>query len=283
MIPIASSLIIILLIEISNAVTTLNVFSKYTYNKIFVETGCFEGDGIALALKAGYEIIYSIELSDILYEGCRERFRDNFNVHIIKGDSAIVLRDILSNIDFPSTFWLDGHFSGCCNNAKGETNTPLLKELEAIGNHHIKNHTILIDDARDLEGWYMDFIGIDIVLQKLHAINSLYQIRYENGLIENDVIVASVDTNPSNHRHFSIDIYLNMEGNPIQFYFSAMDLESKSLMLDYCNKFCIKFELAKYAVHDCPEMLLNKSIEIYESRSTALCQGNLCSITEPEL
>lgn len=265
----------------ANSVTTLNVFAKHTYNRVFIETGCFEGDGVALALKAGYDVIYSIELSDILYEGCRERFLEYSSVHIMKGDSAIVLREILSKIDSPATFWLDGHFSGCCNNARGESNTPLLKELEIIGSHHVKNHTILIDDVRDLGSWYMDYIGIDIVLAKLRTVNAAYHIGYENGLVENDVLVASLGTTPSNHRNFSIEIRLHSDVavSPSQFYFSAMDLENRGLMLEYCNKFCVKHELTEAAGPHCHELLLNKSIEIFESHSKNLCQGDYCLAT----
>ena len=57
------------------------------------------------------------------------------------------MSELLPKISEPITFWLDGHWSAG-DTAQGDTNTPLLQELVEISNHHIKNHTILVDDIR---------------------------------------------------------------------------------------------------------------------------------------
>ena len=51
----------------------------------------------------------------------------------------------------PCLFWLDGHYSEGIT-AKGQLNTPILAELNHILNHSIKDHVILIDDARCFNG-----------------------------------------------------------------------------------------------------------------------------------
>ena len=104
-----------------------------------------------LAPKFTFGQIYSIELDAGLCMKARERFTDVPNVNIIQGDSSNILPDILASVKQPCLFWLDGHYSGDIT-AKGDLNTPIKKELERIFAHPIKNHVILIDDARCFTG-----------------------------------------------------------------------------------------------------------------------------------
>jgi len=55
------------------------------------------------------------------------------------------------HVEKPCLFWLDGHYSGG-NTAKGEKETPIMEELRQICAHPVKNHLILIDDAREFTG-----------------------------------------------------------------------------------------------------------------------------------
>jgi len=116
-------------------------------NGVFVETGSYLGDGIQAALNAGFARIISIELSDKYFDICQKRFAHEPRVTLVKGDSAMVLADILRDIQEPITFWLDGHWSAG-DTAKGVHTIPLLQELSAIRGHSVKNHTVLIDDMR---------------------------------------------------------------------------------------------------------------------------------------
>jgi hypothetical protein len=164
-------------------------FSKYP-NPIFLETGSSTGDGIQAALDAGFKKIISIELSDKYFEISKNRFLDNPCVKIYHGDSYKILPDILKDIDENVTFWLDGHHS-CGDTALGDYWAPLIQELVSIKNHHIKRHTILIDDMRCWElpnpvhGFYKDDI-----FNKLIEINPNYKFKYENGYQDNDILVA---------------------------------------------------------------------------------------------
>ncbi len=48
-------------------------------------------------------------------------------------------------IQKPALFWLDAHE---CQIRLNSQNTPIMQELGSIFQHKIKNHIILIDDAR---------------------------------------------------------------------------------------------------------------------------------------
>lgn len=121
-----------------------------TYDiKIFVETGTFLGDMVA-AQKSNFDIIFSIELSNELWLCAKKRFARYPNIIILHGDSGKVLKRVVPLLEKPSLFWLDGHYSGGITQ-KGDSVCPIYNELQAIFNSNIKNHIILIDDARLFE------------------------------------------------------------------------------------------------------------------------------------
>ncbi len=115
--------------------------------KIFIETGTADGDGIQFALGAGFETIYSIELNPVLFEKCKERFKNNSNVNLICGSSEIELPKILEKVDESFVLWLDAHWSG--GEYIGELmDVYLPKELNAIKKYSEKfnDSAIMIDD-----------------------------------------------------------------------------------------------------------------------------------------
>jgi hypothetical protein len=170
-----------------------NIFKKYI-NNFFIETGSYIGDGIQYAIEAGFKNIYSIELSDKYYNICKERYKNNENIHLIKGDTCDVLFDLIKDINEPITFWLDGHNSGG-DTALGKYNNPLIQELEQIKQHHIKTHTIIIDDMNCWTDFNMyGFIKCDIV-NKVMEINNNYNISYEYVAKEDDILVATIKNN----------------------------------------------------------------------------------------
>jgi hypothetical protein len=158
-------------------------------NRHFVETGSYLGNGIEAALHAGFENIHSIELGEWFYNECMKKFEPYPHVHIWFGDSGLILSRVIEEIREPITFWLDGHWSDG-GTAKGSTFTPVLKELEAIQKHPIKNHTILIDDIRCFGTADFDFIELSEIVQKIKEINPDYVITYQDGFQPNDILIA---------------------------------------------------------------------------------------------
>jgi len=116
----------------------------------FVETGTYLGD-MVLAVKDSFNRIYSIELSPELYEKAAEKFLKYKHISIHQGDSSKVLPDILYGIKETCLFWFDAHYSGGIT-ARGKKDTPILEEINYILNHSVKDHVVLIDDARLFTG-----------------------------------------------------------------------------------------------------------------------------------
>ena len=118
--------------------------------RIFFETGTYLGDMIQ-AVKNDFRHIYSVELSEPLYRQAQLRFKKNHHINLLQGDSDKMIKETLKQIGEPCLFWLDAHYSGGIT-AKGNKHTPIIEEINAILKHSIKDHVILIDDARMFVG-----------------------------------------------------------------------------------------------------------------------------------
>ena len=129
---------------------TIADYAKRFSLQILIETGTYHGDMVE-AMKNNFTRIFSIELGENLHQQAKERFHNNAHISIIHGDSGEILPGILGDIKQPCLFWLDGHYSGGIT-AKGETDTPVVEELEHILSHPVTEHVILIDDARCFVG-----------------------------------------------------------------------------------------------------------------------------------
>ncbi len=115
--------------------------------RVLVETGTYVGDMIQ-AMKTDFDRIYSVELSKALHEEAIIRFKGADNIELIHGDSGVELKRIMSRINQPALFWLDGHYSAGIT-VRGEKDTPIYEELNHILNAPYRGHVIIIDDARD--------------------------------------------------------------------------------------------------------------------------------------
>jgi len=119
--------------------------------RVLVETGTYRGDMVA-AMRAHFSRIYSIELDGALCADAQKRFARQPHITILQGDSGVVLGRLLPEITESCLFWLDGHYSEGVT-AKGEHNTPIRQELDAISRHmSLAQDVVLIDDARCFTG-----------------------------------------------------------------------------------------------------------------------------------
>ncbi|MCA9034531.1 MAG: hypothetical protein KDA81_09785 [Planctomycetaceae bacterium] len=115
-----------------------------------VETGTFRAD-MMVALGLYFDKLYSIELSEELFNYSVQRCRDLKNVELWQGASEDVLAEICSKLKGRVLFWLDGHFSGG-DTALGKTECPVTSELDVIFSQSQITPIVLIDDAREFVG-----------------------------------------------------------------------------------------------------------------------------------
>lgn len=154
---------------------------------VFIETGTYRGD-MCRRMVDLFEEIHTIELDERLAERARRQFKKWPHTHVVQGDSAQRLGSLLAHLDRRALFWLDGHFSGG-ETARGSKDTPLLDELMAIRSHKIKDHIILIDDARYLGTG--DYPTLEDIKTILLQINPRYRIR-----VESDIVHCAIDESP---------------------------------------------------------------------------------------
>lgn len=133
------------------------------------------------AMRPYFGRIYSIELSEELYENAKKRFDGDDKITIIHGDSGIELGKLLARIEQPALFWLDGHHSGR-ETARGEKNTPIYEELTHIFNSRLREYVVIIDDARCF-GTIPDYPSIGELSDFIKA--SIPNVKIE---VENDSI-----------------------------------------------------------------------------------------------
>lgn len=138
--------------------------------EILVETGTEFG---TLIEKIGdnFRKIYSIELDKELYEKAQVLFKGKKNIKLFQGDSAVVIREVLAELDKPALFWLDAHGPGAMS-VKNPLHCPVEKELQAIFGHPIKEHVILIDDAR-----HFDLDSISVIKKLVRANGFTFSVK----------------------------------------------------------------------------------------------------------
>ena len=117
--------------------------------RVLVETGTYYGE-MVVAMKNRFDEIYSVEFDSQLAQRAAKKFSRWPHVHILEGDSQKVVPELLQSLQQPALFWLDAGYYGWAGLHGNEQR--LTSELEAILSHSIKQHVILMDDARGLNG-----------------------------------------------------------------------------------------------------------------------------------
>lgn len=145
----------------------------------FVETGTYEGDMVAYQLST-FSKIHTIELDPILCKKVRLRFYYQRHVVVHCGDSGEILPQLVAELNEPALFWLDAHYSGGIT-ARGELDTPIIKELRAVLDSPLK-HIVLIDDAREFvgKGGYPTIKALQCFVRKLKP---NYMFKVQNDII----------------------------------------------------------------------------------------------------
>jgi hypothetical protein len=102
------------------------------------------------AMKNHFAEIYSVEFDSALARRAAKKFSRLKHVHILEGDSAKVVPQVLQSLRQPALFWLDAGYYGWAG-LQGDKQR-LTTELDAILRDPRFHHVILMDDARGLNG-----------------------------------------------------------------------------------------------------------------------------------
>ena len=123
-------------------------------HSIAIETGTYLGETTRV-LSLHCARVISFEPHVPLYAYNTERFSKVENVQIVNQASEEGLVPALEGLAGDVSFWLDGHFSGEGTHGTNENASPILKELESIG-EWLRDPScsafVAIDDARLFDG-----------------------------------------------------------------------------------------------------------------------------------
>ena len=189
--------------------------------KTFIETGTFHGHGVTSALSLGFKDIHSIEINPLFFNTARFRiislilvnkenipletystpnffsvvFDDEVRISLYLGDTVEVLPQVLKRVEDSAFFWLDAHWSGDKTNLDNILNestpldqkVPILKELEIIKAHTIKNNTICIDDYDQVCSAVGSFKKLK---NKILEINNQFRVKVKGS--ENKIVIADL-------------------------------------------------------------------------------------------
>ena len=144
----------------------LKQHAKAADYEVAVETGTLFGVS-ARRLSRHFPLVYTIEINRELYEKAAAKFKGNDRIRVLFGDSKLVLRDLLKEIQRPCLFYLDAHFSGdhtinwkesrwrgyrvdtgyAGERPVAENQVPLFEEIKAIHDSLKSRCLIYIDDV----------------------------------------------------------------------------------------------------------------------------------------
>ncbi|MEN9406330.1 MAG: hypothetical protein RLZ12_614 [Bacillota bacterium] len=135
--------------------TVLSYKEKFNL-KVLIEGGTYKGEMIKKTLDV-FDKIISIECDEKLATEAQKKFQQHNHVRVIHGGTEDVLPLILKDLDTPALFWLDSHYIDWglpipCIMGRTNTDCPIMIELTTILHHPVRDHVILIDDARCFTG-----------------------------------------------------------------------------------------------------------------------------------
>lgn len=158
------------------------VLEKYKKGNTFICVGIGPCVSLARAFNAKFVHMHALDEDEVFVEHAKVIFPSSFgikasrNYHIYQG-GIDKLQEIMSDIAEPVTIFLGSHHPEI-DYVKANT---VLNELEAIKNHPINTHTILIDYIQYADTELFGNVSLDDVKNKLLEINKKYSFAFADG------------------------------------------------------------------------------------------------------
>lgn len=117
---------------------------RYPSLRTFIETGTADAETV-VGVSEMFDRCATVDIDQERYEHhVFPRLRRNRKIDLYVGDSAQMLPTMIASFNQPTMYWLDAHF---CGGARGDVDTPVLDELNAIFDvGHV--NIVHVDDAR---------------------------------------------------------------------------------------------------------------------------------------
>tara|TARA_R110000803_G_scaffold33746_2_gene73851 strand:- start:671 stop:1234 length:564 start_codon:yes stop_codon:yes gene_type:complete len=113
---------------------------------LFIETGSYMGETLG-NMKSVFNKLVSIEITDKYYNYCCNKFANDKNVELVKGDCLLELPKLIEKFaNSRILFYLDGHYSAG-DTGKNHLDVPLIEELKLINELYNKEALIIVDDS----------------------------------------------------------------------------------------------------------------------------------------
>jgi len=154
---------------------------------IFFETGTYNGLS-AVKFANIFPQLYTVELSDFLYEEANDRLRNYSNVCNCKDDSATYLQKMIPAVTGKKFIFLDAH--GC--GGRSAPDNPILRELMVLKELGASDCIIMIDDTRSFS--FSGTFSLKSIYKLLKEINPNFTIAsYSDAIIayDNENIILS--------------------------------------------------------------------------------------------
>ena len=167
-------------------------------NFMYIETGVGEGTSFKNALRAGFRVLHGIECNQI----CYDTYQDTLCSFVPSGveaylhlGSSIDLLDEVIDTRYPTTFWLDAHYTGHYeyrNMDERHGECPLLLELEIIVSKDWDfKPIILVDDAVIFteEFWERDEVNPNLHREEWPVLRQILRVlRGYTMTLEHDIL-----------------------------------------------------------------------------------------------
>lgn len=156
-----------------------------SYHRVMVETGTYLGERTNI-FSGIFETVYSIELSETLYDRAVEEFKSHLNVTLIHGDSAEEIKVLCEKIQEPCVFYLDAHWFVDKEPVSDINPSPILQELDAIKRRDWPD-IVVVDDVhqygRTMDEWAVPANEVPEQMEMWKDINTQFLLDYMEGRV----------------------------------------------------------------------------------------------------